>query len=132
MNLGGFRDRLRDACKLVGVTTPAQFADRVKVSRQTGHKWWSGSTKNLRAIDLFDIADRLGVSARWLLTGELPMIRGQRTPTPDEQRALDLFRALPEAWREDWVSQGARTLERLDLKPTASHPYRAKQALIKQ
>ena len=131
MNLAEFRERLRDAAKLKGIITPAQFADYMKVGRQTGHNWWTGNTRHLKAADLFAISDRLGISARWLLTGEPPMIRGQRTPTPDEQRVLDLFRALPEAWREDWVSQGNRILERLDLKPTPSNPYPSRQMINK-
>lgn len=121
-----FRERLKFAAKLKGVTTPAQFADYMKVGRQTGHNWWSGGTSHPRAGDLFYMAEKLGVSARWLALGEEPMLRGIRGVSPDEQRALDLYKALPEAWREDWLSDGTRVLERLNIKPSAANPYPVK------
>ena len=115
-------ERIQDAARVQGIHTPAEFADRLKVGRQIGHKWWKGNTPNLRAADLFRIADALQVSPRWLLAGDAPMTRG-KPPTPDEQRALDLYRALPEGWREDWISDGNRTLERLNVAPSVANPF---------
>jgi transcriptional regulator with XRE-family HTH domain len=115
-------ERVQDAAAIKGVHTPAQFADYLKVGRQIGHKWWKGNTPNIRAADLFLIADALQVSPRWLLTGEPPMTGG-KPPTKEEQRALDLYRALPEAWREDWISDGNRTLERLNIAPSVANPF---------
>lgn len=120
-----FTDRLHDTAKLYGVSKPAEFSRFMRVSPQTGHKWWTGRTANLRARDLYRIADKLKVRGRWLLDGVGPM-RATDYPDPDEQRALDLYRAFQpqhEKWREDWLAQGSSTLQNLTQPPSTAVPF---------
>lgn len=55
------------------------LADKVRVSRATVSQWEIGDIKNLRPANLLAVADTLGVSFRWLITGH-----GQRQRTRQE------------------------------------------------
>lgn len=123
----GFHRRLHAACKLADVQDQTQLMRRLKINRQTAHKWWHGqsSPEKMRAVDIFRIADGLKVSARWLLDGGGQMLPGKRL-TPDEHQVIEIFNSFkPEnqGWRDDWVSEGVRRLERLNLSPTLSNPF---------
>lgn len=55
-----------------GITKNADFARFWGVIPQLAHKYWSGSIQNPPARELFSLADRLGVEARWLAFGDGP------------------------------------------------------------
>lgn len=104
---------------------------KLKIGRQTAHKWWHGLTSpdKLRASDLYKIADGLNVSARWLLTGNGPMTPRQALD-PDQHRVVEIYNSFKDenkGWRDDWVSEGVRRLERLNLKPSLSNPFPVSQ-----
>jgi transcriptional regulator with XRE-family HTH domain len=58
------------------------LADSVGVTRATVSQWEIGDIKNLRPGNLLAVADALGISFRWLITG-----RGQKTNSPYLQAA---------------------------------------------
>jgi transcriptional regulator with XRE-family HTH domain len=122
----GFPERLRDAMVKEGLKGPVALGKRLKVNKQTASKWINGQTTVLSADDLYRIADGLHVAARWLWKGEGPMLQ-RPTLTQDQERVLGVYKSLPAAWRDDWVSQGVKTLERLTLPPTADNPYGRKR-----
>jgi transcriptional regulator with XRE-family HTH domain len=105
-----------------GVHTPADLARKLKVKPQTAYKWWAGQTQNISAQDIFLIADRLEVSARWL-AGQDVSPDQRLSLTPDLARALDVYNALPPQWQEYWISQGNDILNRLTLPPSTSRPF---------
>lgn len=122
-----FGKRVQGAAALVGAATPISFARRLLVSPQTAHKWWMGDTPHISAADLLKIADSLNVSGRWLLTGKGSPVKRDAI-TPDEIRVLDIYRNLPAEWRDDWVSQGVKIVERLGTTPSKANPFpKAKQ-----
>lgn len=62
-----FPARLR---QVMGVLTDAQLARDVGASRAVIGQYLNGRKKRPEALLIFAIADRLGVSPRWLLTGK--------------------------------------------------------------
>jgi Helix-turn-helix. len=52
---------------------PAQLAAACGIKQPSVSGWLSGETKNLRGKNLYNAATFLGVSARWLATGDGPM-----------------------------------------------------------
>lgn len=52
----------------------AAFARAIGVSRATVREWLSTRSKAPRPEVLFEIEDKFGYSARWLATGEEPMM----------------------------------------------------------
>jgi len=71
----------------------AQLGAAVGLSASAVHQWEAGTTKALRPVNLFAVADHFDVSIRWLVTGS-----GARqvteTQTDFELQALRLFRKL--------------------------------------
>lgn len=64
-----FSDRLRQACRIAGVEWgQTAIAEALGVAKQTADRWMGESMP--RADQLFMIADRLQVDARWLATGQ--------------------------------------------------------------
>ena len=57
------------------ITIP-ELAARVGCTRAVLHKYRNGKSRTIEALLLFEIADALAVSARWLLTGDGAMDRG--------------------------------------------------------
>jgi transcriptional regulator with XRE-family HTH domain len=125
-----FQERLFLAMAKEGLYTPAELARKLDVSPQTAYKWWSGQTENLRAADVLRMSDKLDVGFRWLLGERNEMQKGFRL-SADEQRALEVYRALDRAgngWADHWIGQGNDILKRLPAaQPTAAHPYPSKK-----
>lgn len=127
MKRGKFKkERLREAMLLRGMDKPSQLAKFLGVKPQVAYKWWAGQTPNMRAADLFWIADKFEVSNRWLLG--LSDSRTKAEPLdPEQQRVLAVYkalRALPDKqWAEDWVQDGYKLLEKLGAKPSTTAPY---------
>jgi transcriptional regulator with XRE-family HTH domain len=61
--------RIRDAIQS-DPRTQAEIARACHVTKATVNDWMQGRTKNIRPDNLFALADALGVSARWLATGQ--------------------------------------------------------------
>lgn len=81
-----------------GITSAADLARRIKVSRQTVSRWLTQPDAMPSAAEAFRLADTLHMSARWLVTGD-----GHATPreqiAPNERRLLCRYRKLDERRR---------------------------------
>lgn len=56
-------------------------------------QWMNGTTKNIRPVNLFALADLTGFSARWLATGDGPQIDSYRNATI--QHVVQVMEKLP-------------------------------------
>lgn len=131
MKRGRFKkERLHEAMKVRGIAKPADLARALKENPQTAYKWWAGQTVNISASDLFHMADRLDVNARWLMGLSETMTKG-RNLEPDEDAVLAIYRslkALPQqGWVDDWLTDGNKLVERLSPAPSQSTPFSKKQ-----
>ncbi|MDR1325366.1 MAG: helix-turn-helix domain containing protein [Treponema sp.] len=70
---------------------------------------WSENDSVPKSVDLLKIADYLGVSMRWLLTGE-----DESGLAPDERGLLDSYRRLDDRDRQDVVGIIAVKLSRYE------------------
>lgn len=64
--------RIQAVLKERGIEKNADFARLWGVIPQLAHKYWSGAIQNPPAKELFSLADKLGVEARWLAFEEGP------------------------------------------------------------
>jgi transcriptional regulator with XRE-family HTH domain len=96
----GFPERLLKAAAHAKVPyKPQALADRLETTRSKVHIWMNGSLP--RADTLFMIAEKLGVDARWLATGEGDMIARaapQGLPLPEAQ-LIARYRAADPRWQ---------------------------------
>lgn len=74
--------RIRQSRKAKGLTQQ-ELADRAGVTRPAITLWESDDIKNLRLDNLFRAADALGVSAKWLATGEGASLADQNEFKPE-------------------------------------------------
>ena len=88
-----------------GINNPTQLARRLKLNRQTVHKWLAENVKQIEPIYLFRLAETLELNPRWLATKE-----GEPQPPQhmslDQKRVLELYRALPPRVRDAWLKSG--------------------------
>lgn len=68
-------------------------ARALRCSPEAVLQWMNGTTKNLRPVNLFALADLTGYSARWLATGEGPHIDSYRNTTI--QHVVHVMENLP-------------------------------------
>lgn len=106
-----------------GIKTPADLARKLRLNRQTVHKWMTGEAIKLEPENLFKLADALEVNPRWLATREGEP-QPPRTVPIDDQRVLDLYKALPPAVRDSWVKSGDALLTATG-EPSKSQPFKA-------
>lgn len=110
------------AMAAVGINTPADLARRMKLNRQTVHKWTSGEGDKLTPELLYRLSDALNVNARWLALGPPHSPAKPAFLTPDEHEALEIRKALDDQAREQWISSG-RTMVRLTAKASTANPF---------
>lgn len=119
MTLAG---RIRGGMQIKGIDTAADLARRMKLNRQTIHKWLSGEVTKLEPAHLFKLADILGLDARWLAARE-----GEPQPalriTLELQRLIELYQALPEKMRRAWILSGDAILQETG-ETSIAQPYR--------
>lgn len=118
-----FKTRLNAAFQAKGLKSQADLARAIKAKPQVVNKWFHGRTAKISAVDLFKLTEALDVSARWLLFGKGQVARYTEL-TPDEWVVISIYRNLPEEWREDWLTQGNRTLNRLTDSPSRTVPFK--------
>lgn len=106
-----------------GLTVP-DLAREIGCTRAVLWNYLNGNNKTVEALLLFTLADRLKVSARWLLTGA-GAIDLNEALTPDQARVLQTFSQLAdEGTRDFWISQGEDLTRRQPpLIATAADPY---------
>ena len=94
----------------------------VEVNRQTAHNWFRPQSHSIDCIFLFKIADILGVSARWLATGQKP-IKRQEILKPEYEQPIGVWNALAEDEpRQTWLRNGQDLLTLLH-KTSRSNPF---------
>lgn len=122
----GFHKRLDMAMQAQGVDVP-MLAKRAKCTRAALHRYLDAKKppKQIEALLLFAISDALDVSPRWLLLEGGPMAR-ELSPTPDQNRALNIFTLLTNKdAREEWLRQGDGLvrLQPPQLVPSIAQPF---------
>ena len=94
--LADFSLRLKATIDQSGIKQ-VEIAQRLEITVQAVSQWTTGSSKNVNIKHLFTLADMLGVSARWLVTGEKDAadILAPLTPAQRAQalRMLEAFAA---------------------------------------
>ena len=75
--------------------TPAGIAREIGVSPAAVYQWIQGGIKDLRNENLFALADATGFSARWLGTGDGPMV--DRYGSPAVKHVMEVMENLPPA-----------------------------------
>lgn len=86
--------RLKQEREALGLSQ-AELARAAHVSRQNIQHFESGRTKTPDAVKLFQIADALGVNARWLLLGAPPKARLSRY-SAEAFEVAEIFDSLEE------------------------------------
>lgn len=87
-------------------------------------KWLSGSSTAIDALLALEMRRVLGVSMRWLLTGEGEMAASANL-SPDEQKMLNVWRLMDEDMQTFWLQQGKKLLAaQPPPKASAGWPYR--------
>lgn len=108
-----------------GVTSQSDLARKMKVNRQTVNRWFTGEGTKPEPETLVRLADALKVSIRWLARGEGEMAQESRLSS-QESEVLALWKALPQAAKEHWLSQG-RDLSTLLSPNGANNPFSARR-----
>ena len=127
----GFVERLKEAMAFRGIRpdSPTQLGRRLGRDRRVCSKWLNGLTPNLSADDLFQLADGLDVSPRWLWLNQGTMTR-DRTRSVDEQELLAVYRELeraPNRWAANALIERGRELKNeITLPPSRETPFPAK------
>lgn len=79
------------------ITTSGHYASSVarelKISPEAVLMWMDGTTKTIKAENIFKLADLTGFSARWLATGDGPRIDSYLNTTI--QRVVHVMEKLP-------------------------------------
>lgn len=89
-----FHERLRIAMSAKGIKNPTALADLMSVPKQTAYRWCDGTNEKLEPINLFKLADVLGVSSRWLVDGKTPPY-GRRVKSIEQDDLITTFDSLP-------------------------------------
>jgi transcriptional regulator with XRE-family HTH domain len=123
--------RIRMQMAANGIHSDAELARKLKLRRQTVHKWMNGDSKNLTPENIFRLSDVLKCSARWLMLG--PPVRPDKPLTLDEQKAevvhlYDAFGKNREV-RKSWIDAG-KALVRESTDPSPVEPL--KRPTVKQ
>lgn len=86
-------ERIRQAREAKGMSK-ADLAHRVKMSNAAIGFLENGGSKDLAGANVFPMADALGVSARWLMTGRETDSDDPPIASPMDEAATRLARAL--------------------------------------
>lgn len=101
------------------------LATKVGCTKQALYNYLRGDSKQIEVFLLFDLADQLNISARWLLLGDGPPGKGQQL-TPEDQRVLNLSALLSDGQRDLWLSQGEEIRKRAPaLVASVADPFPA-------
>lgn len=119
-----FAKRLKLALQVNGVESPAAFASKIKVKRQTVYYWLDGTTKNPDSHHVERAAHELGVRSKWLLAGELPIFIQPEAHDEDEIQLVGLFQAM-DPTRRKTLLEIAEGMAQKSGRPTAAAPYKA-------
>lgn len=113
--------RIKLGCANAGIVSDSDLSRRMGINRQTVNRWTTGKGDKIQPEMLVKLADALNVSLRWLATGTGEMAKEARL-THQEIEILALWKSLPSAARDHWLSQG-RDLASLLGKNGANNPF---------
>lgn len=114
--------RIRIGMAQAGLVTPSQLARKMKVNRQTVHRWVAGEGDKLTPEMLFKLADALLVNPRWLAMGAPHSPVPPHIPSVNEAEVLEVYGRLPEAAKDTWISNG-RDLVRILTPVSSGNPF---------
>lgn len=114
--------RIRIGMASAGISSPAELARRMKVNRQTVHRWIAGEGDKLTPEMLFRLADALEVNPQWLALGAPHSPVKPHIPSVEESELIALYEKLPAAAKESWVSSG-RDLIKLLTPSSKTDPF---------
>lgn len=77
---------------------------KLVLNRQTPHNWFRDAAKQIDSRYLFQVADALNVSARWLATGTPPVAPMPREVVPGAARLLNVYQRLDNEYRTAFLS----------------------------
>jgi transcriptional regulator with XRE-family HTH domain len=121
MSLAG---RIKIGMAMQGIDSVSELARRVKLNRQTVHKWWSGEVDTIDLENLFRLADVLEVDPRWLGTKEGDPQPQQRV-TPELRQLIATYQAMDDRDRRVWQRNGTAMLEESG-KTSSAQPFKPK------
>ena len=102
--------------------TQATVALWAGVTKSAVSQWESGG--NIKPENLFAIADKLGVSARWLATAKGPRTNeGIQAESQLEQQLLDLYRQLPIEFQAMLLADANKYHTHAHPQTSAANPY---------
>jgi transcriptional regulator with XRE-family HTH domain len=118
-----------------GIKNMSELARRMKVNRQTVHRWLDGQGDKLTPEMLFKLADALNVNARWIAFGPPETPVKPMVLDPDSAEVVEIKEALdksgnPEA-KDQWLSQG-RTLVKILAPTSRANPFSSRENPTKQ
>lgn len=85
--------RIHDGMIQSGIGSVRELARKVDVPVQTLHRWMHEELRSVDAAILLRISDVVGLSAAWLLHGDVSPTKPVRV-TPTESQLIEQFRAL--------------------------------------
>ena len=126
--------RIKIGMASAGISGSADLGRRMKVNRQTVHRWINGEGDKLTPEMLFKLADALKVNPRWLALGPPHSPVPPHIPSPDQAEVLQIHQALDQLERGDakdtWLSSG-RDLVRILTPASPNNPFPPKRKLVK-
>lgn len=118
--------RIRLGMAQAGLRSVSDLARKMKVNRQTVHRWVDGQGEKLTPEMLFNLADALNVSPKWLALGPPESPVPPRQLDPDTTEIIQIKEALERAKNDEalsqWVSHG-RTLVKILAPASTSNPF---------
>lgn len=119
-----FQDRLRDALlpKGVNAKSPTEVGRFFGVNKQTADQWLKTGTVSSKY--LFNVVDKLDVSARWLILGGDHVSKAVRLEPEEVEVIEEIYRKLKPSARAKWVRDG-RELLALTTGPSETSDFYA-------
>jgi hypothetical protein len=108
--MGGFGERLHDAMAVSGIGSVEELAVRCGGAAEVIVRAIATAGESLSGRQLMILSEVLNVRPRWLLDGDLPMVRVARSR--DETEALALLQSMPPEKARAWLAMGRRITRR--------------------
>lgn len=118
--------RIKLGMAQAGIDTPSQLAKKMKINRQTVHRWVHGEGEKLTPEMLFKLADALSVNPRWLAMGAPHSPVQPHIPSVNEAEVLEVYARLPEAAKDTWISNG-RDLVKILTPASSGNPFSSRR-----
>ena len=117
-----FPGRIRIAMSTAGIHTAAELARRMKVNRQTVHRWINGEGIKLTPEMLFSLSDALKANPRWLIFGAPHSPVMPKELSPEDAEVIEVYKSIPHPTKDTWLSNG-RDLIRILTPASAGNPF---------